>query len=254
MYRFRNFPLYREVNLDNLALTPVLDRPTLKQGDKDDYVSLLQKELKQLMFYNGAIDGVFGNDTALSVKAFQINNKITADGIVGKNTWSALIYLYAPLTICNENYYIVQKGDTLWSIAKKYETTVDQLKSLNNLTSDALTIGQKIILSGTVEEIPSEGNTFYTVIKGDSLWSIAQKFNTTVDSIKILNNLTSNLLSIGQQLTIPSTSSAVTYTVVKGDSLWSIAQKFNTTVDSIKILNNLTSNLLSIGQILKIKS
>lgn len=66
-----------------------------------------------------------------------------------------------------------------------------------------------------------------------------------------LNNLTSNLLSIGQQLKIPFTNYQ-TYTVQKGDSLWSIAKKFSTTVDNIKKLNNLSNNLLSIGQVLKI--
>ena len=72
---------------------------------------------------------------------------------------------------------------------------------------------------------------------------------------KELNNLTSNNLSIGQQLKIPSSSnntSYTTYTVKRGDSLWLIANNFNTTVDSIKRLNNLTSNNLSIGQQLKI--
>ena len=80
------------------------------------------------------------------------------------------------------------------------------------------------------------------------MWVIANKYDTTVDKIKSANNITSNLLSIGQVLVIPSTSSFTTYTVQKGDSLWSIANKYNTTVDNIKKLNNLSSNLLSIGQ------
>ena len=73
--------------------------------------------------------------------------------------------------------------------------------------------------------------------------------------IKKLNNLSSNLLNIGQILKIPTTSTNdyINYTVVSGDSLYSIAKKYNTTVNEIKILNNLDSNLLSIGQVLKIK-
>ena len=120
----------------------------------------------------------------------------------------------------------------------------------NNLTSNLLSIGQKLI-------IPTQTTTnkiIYTVQKGDSLWIIANKYNTTVDKIKQENNLTSNLLSIGQTLTIPSSQNYLTYVVQKGDSLWIIANKYNTTVDKIKKLNNLTSNLLSIGQKLFIPS
>ena len=75
-----------------------------------------------------------------------------------------------------------------------------------------------------------------------------------IDRIKDLNNLTTNLLSIGQVLLIPTdTNLETTYTVQKGDSLYSIAKKYNTTVDRLKQLNNLTSNLLSIGQILIVR-
>ena len=143
--------------------------------------------------------------------------------------------------------YIVMSGDTLYKIANKFNTSVNEIKSLNNLTSNILSVGQSL-------KIPTnnqEDYQIYTVIKGDNLYSIAKNFNTTQDEIMKLNNLTSNLLSIGQQLKIPATNYQ-TYTVQKGDSLWSIAKKFSTTVDSIKKLNNLSNNLLSIGQVLKI--
>ena len=96
----------------------------------------------------------------------------------------------------------------------------------------------------------------YTVKSEDSLWSIANQFGVTVAALKDANSLTSNLLSIGQVLLIPSSNNItpVNYTVKSGDSLWSIANRFNTTVDAIKSLNNLTTNLLSVGQILKIPS
>ncbi|MCI6002059.1 MAG: LysM peptidoglycan-binding domain-containing protein [Tenericutes bacterium] len=137
-------------------------------------------------------------------------------------------------------------------MAKKYNTTVDEIKKLNNLTSDTLSIGQKLKILTTTpsQELPSET---YVVQKGDSLYSIARKFGTTVDSLKSINNLTSNLLSIGQVLRIPTSEKQTTYTVQKGDSLYSIAKKFNTSVDNLKALNNLSSNLLSIGQILVIE-
>lgn len=155
-----------------------------------------------------------------------------------------------------ENVYIVKKGDSLYSIANKYNTTVDELKRINNLTSNILSIGQVLKLpSDKASNVEKEENTIsYTVQKGDSLYSIARKYNTTIDRIKDLNNLTTNLLSIGQVLLIPTdTNLETTYTVQKGDSLYSIAKKYNTTVNRLKQLNNLTSNLLSIGQILIVR-
>ena len=155
-----------------------------------------------------------------------------------------------------ENIYIVKKGDSLYSIANKYNTTVEELKRINNLTSNILSIGQVLKLpSDKANNVEKEENTTsYTVQKGDSLYSIARKYDTTIDRIKDLNNLTTNLLSIGQVLLIPTdTNLETTYTVQKGDSLYSIAKKYNTTVDRLKQLNNLSSNLLSIGQILIVR-
>ena len=146
--------------------------------------------------------------------------------------------------------YIVQKGDSLWSIANKFNMTVSKLKNLNNLTNNLLSIGQVL----KIKDSSNNGKTTYTVQKGDSLWVIANKYGITTEELKSYNNLTSNLLSIGQMLKIPQgkTSPENIYTVKKGDSLWTIANRYNTTVEKIKVLNNLTSNLLSIGQQLKI--
>ncbi len=158
--------------------------------------------------------------------------------------------------------YTVKAGDTLYGIANRFNTTVDAIKSLNNLTSNNLSIGQVLRIPGLSTDTDTGTTGTYTVVSGDSLWSIANRFNTTVDAIKSLNNLTSNNLSIGQVLKIPGlstgtdtgTGTTTTYTVVSGDTLWNIANRFNTTVDAIKSLNNLSNNMLSIGQVLKIPS
>lgn len=95
----------------------------------------------------------------------------------------------------------------------------------------------------------------YVVRSGDTLWLLAQRYNTTVDAIKRLNGLTSDNLSIGQVLKIPSTTPPVPYfdyTVRSGDTLWLLAQRFGTTVDAIMNLNGLSSDLLNIGQVLRI--
>ena len=101
---------------------------------------------------------------------------------------------------------------------------------------------------------PDDSVINYVVKAGDTLWLIAQRYNTTVEAIQRLNGLSGTLLSIGQILKIPVSGSApyFEYTVRPGDTLWLIARKFGTTVDDIKRLNGLSGNLLNIGQILKI--
>lgn len=145
------------------------------------------------------------------------------------------------------NTYTVKSGDTLYSIARKYNTTVNELMMINNLTTSVLSLGQVIKLPGRKEET---GYIEYVVKKGDNLYSVAQKYNTTIDELKNLNKLSTNLLNIGQVLQIPNTEETITYTVKSGDNLYSIAKDYNTTVDEIKRKNNLTSNLLNIGQVL----
>ena len=146
----------------------------------------------------------------------------------------------------NEIVYIVKAGDTLYKIAGMYGMTVNELKALNNLASDNLSIGQKLKVISSTGDIG--GNT-YIVKSGDSLYSIAKKFGITVDELKNANNKSSNLLSIGEMLIIPdgSTSSNI-YVVKAGDTLYSIAKKYGISVSQIMEINNLTSNLLTIGQ------
>lgn len=98
--------------------------------------------------------------------------------------------------------YSIKAGDTLYSIAKKFNTTVNKIKQLNNLLTDNLTIGQNLKLPLTdVTEVPTT-NINYIVKPGDTLYSIAREYNTTVNNIKNKNSLTSDLLLVGQTLLI----------------------------------------------------
>lgn len=150
--------------------------------------------------------------------------------------------------------YTVKRGDTLYSIASSYGTTIDAIKQLNNLTNNDLSIGQELYIpEGTI--IGETDFIVYEVVRGDTLYSIARKFNTSVDAIRNYNNLTSDTLTISQILQIPVEeiqTENTTYTVKRGDTLYSIANNFRVTVSEIMNLNNMTSTLLSIGQTLLI--
>lgn len=154
--------------------------------------------------------------------------------------------LFIPVTsISPTETYTVKKGDTLYSISQQYGVTVEELKLTNNLTNNNLYIGQE--LKVPTKEI-NEDYEIYTVVKGDSLWLISQKYNVSVDDLIEINNLETVNLQIGDKLKIPKNSTETTYIVKKGDSLWSIAKDNNISVEELKMANNLTSNLLSIGQ------
>ncbi|TDM50004.1 LysM peptidoglycan-binding domain-containing protein [Macrococcoides goetzii] len=189
--------------------------------------------------------------------------------------------------------YKVQKGDTLSSIAKKYGVTVEQLKKLNNLTSNTIKTNQVIKVPVKVQvEVDDKGVTTKKTTKtttkthaikwGDTLGGIAKKYGTTVDELKKYNGLKSDTIIAGRTLKIPiktevveivstktvkkatpTTSNTVSkastvaqkvtsYIVKAGDSLGLIAQKYKTTVAKIKSLNGLKSDLIHPKQKLKI--
>lgn len=228
---------------------------------KNNYEKLAEAVVKSIANYAGVsyspanMKGYYIVKKGDSLWSIASKNNTTVDNIKKLNNLSSnnlsvgqvlkLSYNAENEDIKESNIYTVKKGDSLWLIANKYGTTVDELKNANNLKSNSLSIGQTLIIP---EKKEGTSNISYVVKKGDSLWLIANKYDTTVEKIKSTNNLKSNTLSIGQVLVIPSSSEFITYTVKKGDSLWLIANKYNTTVDNIKKLNNLSSNNLQINQ------
>lgn len=228
---------------------------------KNNYEKLAEAVVKSIANYAGIsyspanMEGYYIVKKGDSLWSIASKNNTTVDNIKKLNNLSSnnlsvgqvlkLSYDAKKEDIKESNIYTVKKGDSLWLIANKYETTVNELKNANNLKSNTLSIGQTLIIP---EKKESTSKISYVVKKGDSLWLIANKYDTTVEKIKSTNNLKNNTLSIGQVLVIPSSSEFITYTVKKGDSLWLIANKYNTTVDNIKKLNNLSSNNLQINQ------
>lgn len=187
-------------------------------------------------------------DNAADAERLKNNYKKYAEAVVRAVTLYGG-YKYVPVS--GSNYYVVKKGDSLWSIARANGLTVDELKSLNNLSSNVLHVGDTLLISSADGTDDVSNDTYYVVKSGDTLWSIARKYNLSVNELKSLNNLSSNVLSVGQRLIVGKESSN-DYVVSAGDTLWAIARKFNVSADEIKSLNNLSSNNLSIGMTLKI--
>jgi len=162
--------------------------------------------------------------------------------------------------------HTVAAGETLFGIARKYQMSVEQIRELNGLKDFGIQIGQELIINGTAkEEHPDTETTsfIHTVETGETLYSIAKKYNMSVDDLKQINALTSNELRIGQKLQlnkkegiqkeVPTNSLPATHKVEKGDTLYSIARKYSLSVDDLRKYNGLENNVISLGQVLKLK-
>ena len=258
IYALRNNSKLADNVLNNIGLTGQTKRKTyqrtLPSNPTQDYYFIHRNTgiTEPLIIEYGFIDG-----SKKEIDFLNNNYKELGEAVIK----AILNYKEIPYTAPSipstnsESTYTVKKGDSLYSIANKYNTTVSELKEINNLATNNLSVGQ--ILKLPIIKNPEESNV-YIVKTGDTLYRIATQNNTTVDTIKKLNNLTNNILTIGQTLLIPKIeiigipTTNTNYSVKIGDTLYSIAKKFNTTVDKIKQLNNLFNNSISIGQNLKI--
>lgn len=174
-------------------------------------------------------------------------------------------------TISNSNYIIhkVDKGETLYALARRYNIGVQQIIDANPESKKGLNIGQdlKIPYKGVVKndsKSQTDQKIIHTVKSGESLYVISQKYGVTVNNIKKWNGLKSNNISIGKRLSIyPSSEVAEMiyedkkirenngkniHIVNSGETLYSISKKYNITTDNIKEWNRLESNDLRIGQ------
>jgi len=180
----------------------------------------------------------------------------------------------------------VQKGETLFTLSKLYGKSIDELRALNNLKDAKIVIGQEIIVEKPVEiaqhvstvkpnvAVAEKEETTYKVTKGETLSSIARKFDTTQDELISLNQLASNKILAGQELkvavqktavassAVPAAASGtkqpasinepVSHKVAAGESLFSISKLYNISIDELKAHNNLSTNKLQQGQTLQI--
>jgi len=200
--------------------------------------------------------------------------------------------------------HVVRQGDTLFSISRQYDVTVEQIRSWNNLSGNQINLGQRLYVSAAgstsspqqtqppqqqpqpqrpaqspVTSSPADDaeTVSHRVNSGETLFSLSRRYGVSVNDIKVWNNLTSELLEIGQVLRIESkreevlvdspqvnrtddsaaiTSNRITsayYVVKAGDTLTKIASDNSLPVEEIRSLNNLQSDRLSVGQVLLVR-
>lgn len=169
--------------------------------------------------------------------------------------------------------YTVQRGDTLSKIAIRYNTTVQEIATINNISNPNLIYPGEtltIITNGVVvgNETRGTGSIIYTVKPGDTLWGISRTYGVTINQIEKINNIRNpDLIYPGEKIRITSISqtessqnqnitppsSLINYVVKRGDTLSGIALRYGTTVEDIVRLNNIKNpNLIYVGQIIKI--
>jgi len=161
--------------------------------------------------------------------------------------------------------YTIRSGDTLYLLAQRYNTTVEAIMRINpGINPNNLQIGQTVCIPGSVTPPPTtcpSGSFSYTIRSGDTLYLLAQRYNTTVEAIMRINpGINPNNLQIGQMICIPGSvtpppttcpSGSFSYTIRSGDTLYLLAQRYNTTVEAIMRINpGINPNNLQIGQMI----
>ena len=236
------------------------DDPAQLKNNYKSYADAVVRAVLRYLGIEGEQSGTYTVQSGDSLWSIAKRYNVTVDALKSANKLTTNVLsigqvLKIPESVIENNngteseiIYVVASGDSLWAIARQYGVTVDQLKQTNNLVSDLLTVGMELKIP-TKSTIPptNEMDVVYTVKPGDSLYRIALANNITVDQLRKYNNLTSDMLSVGQKLRIPSATQTV-YVVKAGDSLWSIANRYGTTIDVLRRKNNLTTDTLSVGQ------
>ena len=159
--------------------------------------------------------------------------------------------------------HVVVSGDSLWKLAKKYDTEIRIIKEINYIDSDLLSINDTLLIplskSKSNNFIPYE---MHIVSEGDTLWDLSKKYNIAIEDLIRMNSLKKDsYLQLGQQLTIgnknihrniESKKRTILYSVKQGDNLYKISDLFDVTVESIKEINDFETSDLMPGQIIKI--
>ena len=185
--------------------------------------------------------------------------------------------------VATASFYVVQKGDNLSAIAKKFNVTVAEIQEWNKLINNNLQLGASLqvvknpINKEAISESVERKDIAYSVQKGDNLGGIAKRFGATIEELKQWNNLKTNAIAIGNSLIVAkneividtnkatvasfkkkeqfssTTNKEAEYYVKKGDSLYSISKKYpGVTISDLKKWNNIKDDELKPGMKLKI--
>ncbi|EFP2886800.1 1,4-beta-N-acetylmuramoylhydrolase [Listeria monocytogenes] len=306
--KFRKYPSYHQ-SLEDYAKV-IRNGPS---WNPNYYSKVWKSNTTSYKDATKALTGTYATDTAYATKLndlisrynlTQYDSGKTTGGNSGSTGNAGNSSNTGNTNTSNAKIYTVVKGDSLWRIANNHKVTIANLKSWNNLKSDFIYPGQKLKVSagtttsntntskpstGTSTSKPSTGTStnanakVYTVVKGDSLWRIANNNKVTIANLKAWNNLKSDFIYPDQKLKVsagstttntntskPSTNTntskpntnnstststnAKVYTVAKGDSLWRIANNNKVTIANLKAWNNLKSDFIYPGQKLKVSA
>jgi Cell wall-associated hydrolases (invasion-associated proteins) len=146
--------------------------------------------------------------------------------------------------------YVVEKGDTLYDLAKKFGVSIQTIKRANGLSNNRLYINDVLSIPDADDGDLSLSQIRYEVVKGDTLIGIGRKFGVPLLELKHTNYLASDRLIVGQYLIIPNPLHD--YLVQRGDTLIGIGKRFGVSVGDIKSTNGLTSSNIKIGMNLTI--
>lgn len=188
---------------------------------------------------------------------------LQTNGLTGQDLMPGAILTLPTESNAAPETYTVQAGDTLYDIAVAFSITADELIAVNNLDGTTIKPGQVLTLRVAATEVPPAPLEI-TVQPGDTLWALATTNETTIDAIVQANQLSNtSALRPGDKLIIPGRYAATTVadqggttpqtvTVAKGDTLWDIATRYNTSVTALMSANNMPDTSIKVGQTLKI--
>ncbi|WP_299364174.1 LysM peptidoglycan-binding domain-containing protein [Winogradskyella sp.] len=195
----------KQVIKDSIVTNLESDFHTVK--DKETLLDIANKygttltELKRLnnlettLVNKGQIIRLRDIDLEMEKGLSEIKDSEVPEPEISKNPSNETIYNKS-----SSDFHTVEKGQTLYSLAKLYGLTVNDLKRYNGLTSNLIKTGQELRIANFDAQAIQEQSSVWTVVKGDTLYSIAKKNGLTVDELKRINKLTSNLIFVGQKL------------------------------------------------------
>ena len=279
----------------NITIQPKIKYYTVKKGDNltgiaaryDVSVADVKKwnDLKTSTVSRGKSLKIYLEDTSITNESNENNSNAITKSVMAQIVSNDVKKPVNKDTLAtpNQALYIVQKGDNLSSIAKKNNLTLQEIKALNDITGSSIQLGMSLKVSKNEELVSQEvapkttiEKVEYIVKKGDNLGNIAKKFDSTIENLKLWNNLQDNQIALGSTLIVAqseepievkskntfqkkeniasvSKNKEINYYVKKGDSLYSIAKKYpGVTISDIKKLNDIRNENLKPGMKLKI--